>query len=301
MTTGKYIIESSCSDDCFAKKHVFQTIDDDVTFEASSFYRPELNRYDLCISSMAGCLLGCLICQCTYSGAGYERNLSADEMKDQIKFLLEDGEKFINESTMVLVVFMGNGDPFHNLTEVTKAVNLAHKKYSKIITRFGVSTIGINIESVKQLADLSLRESIEIRLQFSTVSMDDAVREKILPNSKPLSEATPYLDWYASTTGTQIRYNFPMIEGINDSTQHLDKLARFIGEEPQLRVVKLSTYNEISENAYRPCSDEVITKSAKYLQDNGVQVDMFFSNQDKNLRASCGQMRERRGGTLLRN
>lgn len=291
MTTGKYIITSKQSQDYYSKRHIFQTFDDGVTFETCSFYRHEMNRYDLCISSSAGCSLGCSLCQCTYAHAGYERNLSANEMNDQIEFVFEDGRNFINEKTIVLVVFMGNGDPFHNLAEVIEAIKLAHYKYSNLITRFGVSTIGVNIKSVKLLADLSLRENIEVRLQFSTVSIDDAVRKKMLPKSKPLSEAEPYLDWYASVTGTQVRYNFPMIEGINDSSKHLDGIARFIMEKPQLRIVKLSSYNEISEKIYRPCSDAVITKSAEYLRDKGVKVDIFFANRDKQVCASCGQLR----------
>lgn len=292
MKTENYIITTNSSGDTYSKKHVFQTVKDNITFEASSFYRPEMNRYDLCISSMAGCLLGCRICQCSYGNAGYERNLSTSEITDQIDFLLDDGKSLINDDTMVLVGFMGNGDPFHNVNEVTEAIRLSHQKYSKTIYRFGISIVGINLDSVRQIANISLQDEIIIWLQFSMICMDEAVRKNILPSSSSIVESTPYLDWYATKTGTPVRYNFPMIMGINDTIEHLNKIVRFVKEKPELRMVKLSSYNEISNKEFNPCFDDVIRKSAGYLRNHGVKVDVFIGNKDPALRGGCGQLRE---------
>jgi len=77
-----------------AKKYIFKT-KDGKTFEASSFWQPELNRYDLCISSMSGCLMGCKICECTYQRLGNEGLLSASEIFYQIKVLMDDAVDFI--------------------------------------------------------------------------------------------------------------------------------------------------------------------------------------------------------------
>lgn len=289
---GRYIITSRHAADNYAKKHVFRTIDSNAIFETSSFYLSDVNRYDLCVSSGAGCLLGCKICHSTYSHTDYERNLSYNEITDQIEFSIDNGRNFIDEDTMVVVGFMGNGDPFLNIEAVTKAISLSYRKYPRIITRFDVSTIGINLDSVQQLSDLSLNENIIIWLQYSVISMNEAVRQKILPSSASLNKAKPYLDWYASKTGYPIRYNFPMIKGVNDTIEHLDQIVRFIAAKPRLRMVKISTYNQIPSNQYSPCSDEILIKSADYLRNNGIKVDVFFANQDKELRGSCGQLRE---------
>jgi len=290
-----YIKTTHFSGDLYSKKHLFRTTHDNVTFECSSFFRPSLNRYDLCISSTAGCSLGCKICQCSYSAIDherYERTLTSTEIIDQIEFLIEDGRNFLRNDTMVLVGFMGNGDPFNNTEQVLGAIKMAHKKFSKLIYRYGVSTVGINLDSVSLLSDLTLQEDITVWLQFSLVTMDDDKRRDILPKSPSLLQAIPILDLYASKTGTPIRYNFPMIQGLNDALAHLDKIIRFINERPESRMVKLSTYNEISNKEFLPCADIVIENSAHYLRQHGVRVDEFYGNRDKKLRGSCGQLRE---------
>jgi len=291
-----YLITTYRSADSYSKKHVFQAVRDSIVFEASSFFLPKLNRYDLCISSTAGCSLGCKICQCSYSAVRhdqYDRVLTSAEIMDQIDFLLQDGKEFITDDTMVLVGFMGNGDPFNNTVEIVDAIKMSHNQYHNIVYRYGISTIGVNLaKSIDLLTNLSLKEKVIIWLQFSLISTDEDIRKDILPNSPPIIEAVPLLDQYSMQTGNPVRYNFPMIEGINNSTEDLNRIVKFVSGNPQTRMVKLSTYNEISNKIYRPCSDDVIEKSAEYLRKQGVKVDVFYGNRDKEVRGSCGQLRE---------
>lgn len=287
-----YIIKTNSTNNYYSKKHVFQSIEDKSTFEASSFYRPNMNRYDLCISSSAGCSLGCKICQCTYSKFPYERKLSSIEMIDQIEFLLSDGRNFFDNKTMILITFMGNGEPFLNINEVLKTISFINNKYGKLIYRFGLSTIGVNINAVKEIIDLSLNENITIWLQYSMISMDNNIRHKILPHSPLFTESLPYLDLYALKTGNPTRYNYPIIKDINDSKEHLDQIIQFINEKPKLRMVKISTYNEISEKKFIGVSDEILEEMANYLRDNGVKVDIFYAERSEELKGGCGQMRD---------
>lgn len=289
----KYLLSTVTSKDRFSKKYIFQTMKGDASFEASSFYRMELNRYDLCISTSAGCNLECKICECTYSSPKFERHLSSYEIIDQIIFLLKDGAKHIDQNTMILVVFMGNGDPLLNINSMIQAISATNNIYSNIVTRYGLSTIGVNIKSLSKLAILSDEAKIEIRIQFSTLNIDDSVRKFILPKSSLLSEVIEHLDRYGRETNSAIRYNFPMISGVNDSIEHFDKIVSFANQNPDYRIIKLSSYNETSFSKYTACSDDKIREAGHYLEKNNVRVELFFANRDKRIRGACGQLRKK--------
>ncbi len=298
-----------------AKKFIIRAEDGGI-FETASFWRPKINRYDLCVSSMSGCLMGCKICGCTYNVMGNERALLAHELTKQIDLLMDDGKDFIVVSkkpsphyigfsgdgenqynTMVVITFMGNGDPLNNIESVISAVDISHSKYADNITRFGISTIvpkNTNLaNSIKSLLDYCLKEGVEMWMQYSVVSMNEKIRKNLLPNAISLSEAVVYMDKYAHKIGIPTRYNFPMIKGINDSKEHLDEIVKFILEKPLLRMVKLSTYNEIVENKLKACSIEEMKKASEYLKSRGLnRVDLFLANNDKHLSAACGQMRK---------
>jgi len=287
----RFLLSTITSEDGLSKKYIFKTMQGDASFEASSFYRAELNRYDLCISTSAGCNLGCKICECTYSSPKFERHLLSHEIIDQILLLLNDGFGYIDSSTIVLVVFMGNGDPLLNINSVIQAISTTNNLYSNIVTRYGLSTIGVNIKSIDNLSVLSIKEKIEVRIQFSALSIDDSIRKSILPRSLLLSEVIEYLDWYGCETGSAIRYNFPMISGINNSVDHLKKIVKFTNKNPDHRIIKLSSYNETSFSKYTACSNDQIIEAGNYLRNQGVKVELFFANRDKRIRGACGQLR----------
>ncbi|MFH1217611.1 MAG: hypothetical protein V1706_14035 [Pseudomonadota bacterium] len=287
----KILLSTVTAKDDFSKKYIFKTMNGDATFEASSFYRKELNRYDICISTSAGCNLGCKICECTYSSPSFERNLFAYEIIAQINILINDGIRYIDSDTIVLVVFMGNGDPLANINPIIKSIIETNNLYSKIVTRYGLSTIGVNLKSLDDIAILSINEGIEIRVQLSTLNIDDTIRKSIIPNSSSLSQLVEHLDRYACKTGSLIRYNFPMILGVNNSIDHLEKIVAFIMQNKKCRIVKLSTYNETSCQKYKACSDGNIIDAGNYLRGKGVEVELFFANRDNKLNAACGQLR----------
>ena len=291
MIADKYDIDCRISVSGYAKKYVYRTADD-ILFESSCYFRPTINRFDLCVSTSAGCALGCRICQCTYSAEVYQRELRDQEIIDQIMHMMSVGERYMQNDTVVLVVFMGNGDSFQNIENVLSAISGVHSVFSGKVTRYGISTIGNNIECVNGLSELSLKEKIEIRLQLSVLTVRARDRRKLLPKALDLDCALKYLDIYAEITGTKVRYNFPMIRGLNDGKEHLDAVIKCFAGYNDKRVVRLSNYNEISNMAYQPSLDDIIYASADYLKSGGLDVEIFFSDRDSGISGSCGQMRD---------
>ncbi len=301
------------------KKFIFKTEDGRV-FEASSFWQPDLNRYDLCVSSMSGCLMGCKICDCTYNRMGNESGLSVDELAKQIEIMIEDARDFIvidkkpfpwltnykfdtekKYNTMVLVSFMGNGDPLCNIKNVIEAIEISCEKYSHLISRFGISTIGpVGIDladAMQQILRCTKKVKKEIWMQYSVICMDEKKRRELLPGAIPLREAAVFMDEYARDSKRHSRYNFPMIRGINNSKEHLDQIANFISENIDLRAVKLSMYNELSNNVFEPCSKGEVIEAKKYLEKNDLGlIYYYFPESGKKLSAACGQMRARYEG-----
>jgi len=242
---------------------------------------------------MAGCFLGCLICETTYSKNRFERLLTHDEISDQIIYTLEDNLKYINPSTMVAVGFMGNGEPFGNIDNVIKAINITHNLYQTKITRYNLSTIGVNLkEGLGKLKEYLSNNDMTIWIQFSLFSLNEQIRNNILPKSLNLDKAIPLLDEFSRFTQSPIRYNIPFIKDINDSIEHLSMLKDFILESPDTRMLKISTYNDIVNKSYLPRDDEFLINVNKYLSSYNVNAELFFANRDNKIQASCGQMRE---------
>lgn len=314
--TGIKIIktEKSNQNGEYATKYVFKA-KDGRTFEASGFWQPNLNRYDLGISSMSGCLMGCKICECTYKRLGNEGILSSDEIIYQIETIMNDAFKYITVdkkpwlkltdyqfdiknkfNSMVLVSFMGNGDPLGNINNVVDAVKYSNAKYGETISRFGVSTIcpkNIDIQlSMKKLLDCEYSIGKEIWLQYSALSMDAKKRRELMPSAISLYKAKKYVDEYARKSGRPSRYNFPMIKGVNNSRKHLDKIGEFISENIKLRNVKISMYNKLENNIFKACSREEVINIKKYLELQNIGlVQYHFPSNSNCIAIACGQLR----------
>ena len=273
-------------------KYVFTSESTSGTFETASFFTYSLDLHDVCVSSMAGCLLACKFCATTQKLNPFDRILEASEMYQQIIIAINDRKKLYGSSTKLRIGFMGNGEPFANIEKIKETITLIEADSNIKVRNYIISTIGKSPQKISILNSLVDQMGILIKLQYSLISLDDRIRHFLVPHGIPLDIMLPYLDQYAITNKVPVRYNMPLILDVNDTPDHLERVAKFFTQKPELRRLKLSAYNVFSGSPYNPCPDEMIYDVADYLAKLGVQCDIFFGNRSDTIFASCGQLRD---------
>ncbi len=252
-------------------------------------YEKDKARNTICLSSQVGCALGCGFC--ATGKMGFKRNLSVDEILEQVLFWsrwLKGGDEKITN-----LVFMGMGEPFLNYENVLSAIKVLNdqKGFSLGARHFSVSTAGI-VEGIKKLAD----EPLQINLAISLHAPNDALRAKLMPINKkyPIKKILKAVDDYIKKTNRKVMFEYIMINGVNDSEKQACELA-ILMEKP-LYFVNLIPCNKVSDLdggvmgfRFEPSPQAQIEKFKKILKSAGVQVNQRYSfGQD--IRAACGQL-----------
>jgi 23S rRNA (adenine2503-C2)-methyltransferase len=192
-----------------------------LTADPSLFRRGEKRkRRTLCISSQAGCAMGCVFC--ATGQMGFKRNLSSGEIVAQVlyyaRMLHGQGEHVTN------VVLMGMGEPFHNYDNTMAAIDRLNDPagYNFGARRFTVSTVGL-VPMIKRFAD----EKRQVNLAISLHAADDEKRSEIMPVNKkyPLPQLLEACHYYVDQTGRRITFEWALIAGVNDSEEVALKLA----------------------------------------------------------------------------
>ncbi|HBA36454.1 TPA: 23S rRNA (adenine(2503)-C(2))-methyltransferase RlmN [Candidatus Falkowbacteria bacterium] len=240
-------------------------------------------RNTVCVSSQVGCPLGCAFC--ATGAAGFRRNLTAEEIVEQVifwaRFLKTDkrAEKIDN------VVFMGMGEPFLNYAEFIKAVKFLNNPETLNIgaRRLSVSTVGLT-EGIKRLSG----EKIQMNLAISLHAPNDALRRDLIPVAQkyPLREIFRAVDDYIRKTGRRVMFEYLMIKGVNDRDQEAEELAELM--KKPLYLVNLIPYNATGK--FRPSDRARIDAFKKILDKQGVPATVRLSFGAA-IGAACGQLR----------
>lgn len=246
----------------------------------------EIDRVTLCISSMAGCPVGCSFC--ATGTLGFKRNLTASEIVGQILAVEQDlGCKIDN------IVFMGMGEPLLNYANVVDALNILTDERSKLLSRrrITLSTSGV-APRIKQLAEIEKPVKLAISLHATT----NKVREKIMPITKsfPISKLMDSVEYYYRKTKMDVTYEYIIFEGVNDSQADANRLARFGKRVPSR--INIIPFNDISftnpsglSSELKAVSKEKMIEFASIIRSNGVPViirDTFGAD----IEAACGQL-----------
>ncbi|OGC79974.1 MAG: 23S rRNA (adenine(2503)-C(2))-methyltransferase [candidate division Zixibacteria bacterium RBG_16_43_9] len=242
----------------------------------------EKNRVTVCISTQVGCALNCIFCATGKSG--FERNLSAGEIVDQIiavKGYLKEDEKITN------IVIMGMGEPLLNYENTVKAIRIIQSELGLSISakRITLSTSGIAPEIYK-LAD----ERLKIKLALSLNAPDDELRRKLMPITKkyPLSEVLEALKYYAKKNDIRITFEYVLIKDVNDSEEQALKLAKLI--RGITCKINLIPYNPIKECPYKKPDEETLMKFRDILYPRAPAVTLRRS-KGEDIQAACGQLK----------
>ena len=235
--------------------------------------------YSMCISTQAGCRMGCRFCASTIDGK--QRDLTAGEMLSQIFAAQKDLNIRISN-----VVLMGMGEPLDNFDNTVRFLKLAGNEKGLHIgmRHISVSTCGL-VEGIRRLKDLNL----QITLSVSLHAADNATRDQIMPVNKkwPIEVLLQACREYIEVTGRRISFEYAVIKGVNDTPQDADKLADLL--KGMLCHVNLIPVNPVKEEFVKP--DRIyIEKFADRLKNKGINTTIRRT-LGADIQASCGQLR----------
>jgi 23S rRNA (adenine2503-C2)-methyltransferase len=245
-----------------------------------SVYMPMRDRTSICLSSQAGCAVGCTFCVTGFFGAG--RNLTPSEMLGQF-FTVQHEHAIPLE--MMNVVFMGMGEPLLNLEHLIPTLDVLYTNIAP--KRVTVSTSGI-IPGIEELARLDRRPNLAVSIN----APDRKRREEIMPITKkyPLNELIAALHRYPLERGRDITIEYVLLAGYNDSTADASALARLIrGLHAKVNAIPFNEDPNLPKWMQRP-GDDAIDAFVDTLVRNDAHVTVRRS-KGREIAAACGQLR----------
>lgn len=237
----------------------------------------------VCISSQAGCRMGCRFCASTI--AGFTRNLTPSEILGQVIAAASDtGETISN------IVMMGIGEPLDNYENVRKFLTLVNRKEGLNIgyRHISLSTCGI-VPGILKLAE----EGLPITLSVSLHSPNQPDRASLMPVAKkyPMEQLMAACRTYIAKGGRRISFEYTMIEGQNDSPAKARELADLLSG--MLCHVNLIPLNTVKGRDYRKSGKETIARFIAVLESRGIPATVR-RKLGSDIDASCGQLRASR-------
>ena len=245
---------------------------------------PTEKRKTACVSSQIGCSLSCKFCATGYMER--KRNLTYDEIYDEVVLLNQQSEKTFNQK-LTNIVFMGMGEPLLNYKNVLKSIERISAEDGLFMspTRITVSTAGV-AKQIKQLGDDKVRFKLALSLHAAT----DEKRNQIMPinesnNIKVLIEA---LNYFYKQTGNEITFEYILFKNLNDSQKDADDLIKIYRQVPA-DLINIIEYNPISEFRFTKPDEETTDNFMSYLESNRVNARLRRS-RGKDIDAACGQL-----------
>ncbi len=263
-----------------SRKYLLQ-FSDGVSVETVGM--PNRNKLAVCISSQAGCAMGCAFCATGLTGLS--RSLTAQEMVDQVLHVARDfGERVTS------VVFMGQGEPFANFDATVQALRILNDPDGLAIgaRHLTVSTCGV-IPGIRRFAELPEQFTLAISLH----SAIQGTRNQLMPGVKKytLLRLHEAIQLYVEKTGRRPTYEFAMIDGINDTNPEMQALVDFCAGT--LCHVNLIQLNNIPDSPFRPSPIEKVESLQRRLTMHGVETTIRNS-RGSDIDAACGQLKQRR-------
>lgn len=250
---------------------------------------PEDDRGTLCISTQAGCAMGCLFC--STGKQGFNRNLTTGEIVGQLwtaerELRREAGITDPNDRVISNVVLMGMGEPLQNLDNVIPALRifLDDNGYGLSRRRVTVSTSGL----VRQMDKLG--EAVPVALAVSLHAPDDALRDKLMPVNKkhPLEELLAACRRYLKVAPRDfITFEYLLLGGINDAPEQARALVKLVKTVPCK--FNLIPFNPFLDSDLKQPEREKVLAFAKILNDAGIVTTVRKTRGD-DIAAACGQL-----------
>jgi 23S rRNA (adenine2503-C2)-methyltransferase len=262
------------------RKYLFK-VSPDVTVESVMIKQPK--RMTLCVSSQVGCGMGCKFCQT--ATMGFQKNLTSGDIVRQVLGVNEDAKNF-NDS-FSNIVFMGMGEPLHNIDNVARAVltlkddqglGLAPRKIT-------ISTVGL-VPAIKKFAKMDLGVSLAVSLNATT----DEVRSMIMPINQRfnIEQLISALKEVPLKGRKQITIEYVMLSGVNDTKEDLKRLPSLIKDLKAK--INLIPYNDNAGLGFKTPERSWVYHWQEELNKKYLNTTIRWS-KGKDIDAACGQLK----------
>ena len=253
------------------KKYLYCTADGEFV---ESAYIPDRERATLCVSSQAGCRMGCKFC--ATARLGLKHSLSTCDILNQIASLPE-------RELLTNVVFMGMGEPLDNLDNVLRALEIMTSDwgFGWSPTRITLSTAGVARELRRFL------DSTQVHLAISLHNPFHEEREQIMPIERayPIRQVADILREYDFTHQRRVSFEYIVMSGMNDSPRHIKELCRLLdGIKCRINLIR---FHKIPDSPYFSPSDEKMLAFRDALTQRGIMTTIRAS-RGEDIKAACG-------------
>lgn len=237
-----------------------------------------LPREGLCVSTQVGCAVGCVFCMT--GRIGLLRQLGSAEIVAQV--VLARSLRAVKK-----VVFMGMGEPAHNLDNVLEAIDLLGTEGGIGHKNLVLSTVG-DRRVFERLSQATVKPALAISLHTT----DAALRRHLLPKAPDITptELVELGEAYARSTGYPIQYQWTLLEGINDTDAELEGIASLLAGK--YAIMNMIPYNTVDGFDYRRPSWERAAEMARSLHGHGILTTLRHS-AGQDVEGGCGQLRAR--------
>ena len=260
-------------------KYLFAFADGECVESVVMRYR---HGYSICISTQAGCRMGCTFCATGKSG--FSRSLTASEMLAQIEAAQRDLDIRVSN-----VVLMGMGEPLDNFENVVRFIRLVSSEQSlNIGTRhITLSTCGI-VPKIYELA----KYRFQINLAVSLHAPNDELRSRTMPIARayPMEQLLRACADYFEATGRRVTYEYALISGVNDSDECARELAQKLsGTHSHVNLIPV---NAVEGTGFNKSSIKRQQSFADILAGRGIAATVRRT-LGSDINASCGQLRRK--------
>lgn len=240
-------------------------------------------RRTACISTQAGCAMGCVFC--ATGQMGFARHLTAGEIVEQAlifaRQLEAQGERLSN------IVLMGMGEPFHNYDNTIEAIRRLNDPRGLNIGQrhITVSTVGL-VPAIQQFAE----EGLQVKLAISLHAATDDERGKLLPINRrwPLRDLMDAVRDYIERTGRRVTFEWALIAGENDTPEQAERLGKLLqGVKAHVNLIPL---NPTQNYAGRPSDPARVAAFQRVLTRYGVPSTVRV-RRGIDIQAGCGQLK----------
>jgi 23S rRNA (adenine2503-C2)-methyltransferase len=242
-------------------------------------------RHTLCVSTQAGCAMGCVFC--ATGQMGFFRHLTAGEIVAQVIFfarrLAQEGKRVTN------IVLMGMGEPLHNYEPTLEAIDrlTSEDGFNLGARKITISTVGL-VPAIRQYAQEQRQTPLAVSLHAAT----DEERDRLIPINRrwPIAELMDAIRYYIDQTGRRVTIEWALIAGENDTIAQARKLGQLLAG--MLVHVNLIPLNPTEGYGGKPSSQRSVVAFQEELSRHGVSSTVRV-RRGIDIQAGCGQLRDR--------
>lgn len=281
------------------RKYLFNVSSSDEACYIEAVMIPDKDRKTLCVSSQAGCRMGCRFCMT--GRQGFAGNLDSSQILSQF-FFIDEAEDLTN------AVFMGMGEPLDNLDNVLRAIEVLTSDWGCAWSpkRITVSSIGVN-KAVGKIAENNEKSPLERFLDESkahlAISLHNpfhAQRLALMPSEAafPLEKTLKIIRRYDFTGQRRVSFEYIMFKGLTDTPRHADALISLLkGLECRVNLIR---FHDIGDTEYIPSDMKTVQAFEDRLNNAGITATLRAS-RGQDIEAACGMLSGKEKNNLTNN